>query len=173
VYNQLEKEKDQRYSGEDKAERVAVFSAKTTHSTIHCHCTCLVLLGCPIGHKLLCKFRMHIEALSTDVGVADERHPLAAFAGNPAGCVDADEDAWEKFDGPLNTLLQKPPEELQHLVRVGEKGLIGLCHLLKYLVTYHQVSGVLLEGKLERLINAIDKVYVKLYGTQKRELTSY
>jgi hypothetical protein len=70
---------------------------------------------------------MHIEALSTDVGVADERHPLAAFAGNPAGCVDTGEDAWEKFDGPLNTLLQKPPEELQHLVRVGEKGLIGLC----------------------------------------------
>jgi hypothetical protein len=116
---------------------------------------------------------MRIEALSTDVGVADERHPLAAFAGNPAGCVDAGEDAWEKFDGPLNTLLQKPPEELQHLVRVGEKGLIGLCRLLKYLVTYHQVSGVLLEGKLERLMNAIDEVYVKPYGSQKRELTLY
>ena len=59
---------------------------------------------------------MHVEALSTDVGVANKRHPLAAFSGNPAGCVDAGKDAWEKFDGPLNTLLQKPSEELQHLV---------------------------------------------------------
>jgi hypothetical protein len=37
VYNQLEKEKGQRYSGEDEGEHIAVFSAKTTHSTIHHH----------------------------------------------------------------------------------------------------------------------------------------
>jgi hypothetical protein len=118
----------------------------------------MIPAGCPIGCELLSKFHAHIEALPRDVGEAGERHPLTAFSGNPAGCVGEGEDAWEKFDGPLNTLLQKPPEELQDLVRVGERGLIGLCRLLEYLVTYHQVSRVLLEGKLQCLMDAIDKV---------------
>jgi hypothetical protein len=68
------------------------------------------------------------------------------------------EDAWEKFDGPLNTLLQKPPKELRYLVQVGEYGLIGLCRLLEYLIISHNVSGVLLEGKVGRLMQAIDEV---------------
>jgi hypothetical protein len=117
-----------------------------------------IMVGCPIGIKLLHKFRARIESLPPDVGVANEDHPLAAFAGDPEGCIEDGEDAWETFDGPLNTLLQKPPEELRHLVRVGEKGLIGLCRLLEYLVTSHNIGGVLLEGKVERLMRAIDDV---------------
>lgn len=114
--------------------------------------------SCPIGVKLLQKLRSRIESLPLDVGVADETHPLAAFAEDPEGCVMDDEDAWEKFDGPLNTLLQKPPEELRYLVRVGHYGLIGLCRLLEYLVISHNVSGILLEGKVGRLMRAIDEV---------------
>ena len=64
---------------------------------------------CAIGCALLRKFRVQIEALPTSVGIADESHPLAVFSGNPVGCVGKDEDAWEKFNGPLNTLLQRPP----------------------------------------------------------------
>ena len=48
-------------------------------------------------------------------------------------------NAWEKFDGPLNSLLQRPPDELRSLVHVGEKGLIGLCHFLEYLVQHHKL----------------------------------
>jgi hypothetical protein len=118
------------------------------------------LSGCPVGIALLQKFRARIEGLPSNVGEADDNHPLAGFAGDPVGCVMDDEDAWEKFDGPLNGLLQKPPNELQNLVRVGEKGLIGLCRLLEYLVTHHQLSGYLFEGKLERLMLAIDDVCV-------------
>ena len=114
--------------------------------------------GCPIGVALLRKFRARIEGLPQDVGKADENHPLAAFAADPVGCVEEDEDAWEKFDGPLNSLLQKPPDELRDLVRVGETGLIGLCHFLEYLILRHNVSGYLLEGKLDRLMCAIDEV---------------
>jgi hypothetical protein len=120
--------------------------------------------GCPVGIALLQTFRARIEGLPRNVGEADDGHPLAAFAGDPVGCVGDDEDAWEKFDGPLNGLLQKPPNELRNLVRVGEKGLIGLCHLLEYLVAHHQLSGYLFEGKLERLMLAIDDVYVSQLG---------
>jgi hypothetical protein len=91
--------------------------------------------------------------------VADDEHPLATFAGDPTECVEEGEDAWEKFDRPLNTLLQKSPEELQNLVRIGEKGLKGLCCFLEYLVVHHQVSGNLLEGKIDRLMQAMNKVY--------------
>jgi len=101
---------------------------------------------------------VHIEALPHDVGDADEYHPLVQFAGDPMGCIEENEDAWEKFDRPLNMLLQKPQDELKHLVQVGENGLIGLCHFLEYLVTYHQVTGYLLKGKLEQLMCAIDEV---------------
>jgi len=113
---------------------------------------------------LLQKFCAHIEALPHDIMEADENHPLAAFAGDPVGCIGENEDAWEKFDRPLNGLLQKPPNELQQLVQVGEKGLIGLCHLLEYLVTCHQVTGYLFEGKLEWLMWAIDEVCVNHIG---------
>ena len=116
------------------------------------------LTGCPLGVALLRKFRARVEALPREVGEADQNHPLAPFSGNPEGSVVDGEDAWEKFDGPLNTLLQRPPEELCNLVRIGEKGLIGLCRLLEYLVVHHRLSGHLFEGKLDRLISVIDKV---------------
>jgi hypothetical protein len=116
------------------------------------------MTGGPIGIEILQRLRARIESLPPDVGVADESHPLAAFAGDPEGCVIDGEDAWEKFDGPLNTLLQRPPEELHYLVRVGEHGLEGLCRLLEYLVISHNISTVLLEGKVERLMRAIDEV---------------
>lgn len=132
-------------------------SASVNNSHVHRSPT---LLGCPVGVALLQKFRARIEGLPLDVGEADHHHPLAAFAGDPVGCVGDGEDAWEKYDGPLNCLLQKPPDELQNLVQVGENGLIGLCCFLEYLVAHHQLSGYLIEGKLERLMAAIDKVCV-------------
>ena len=116
-----------------------------------------ILTGCPLGVALLRKFRAQVEALP-EVGKADENHPLAPFSRNPKGCVMDGEDAWEKFDRPLNTLLQRPPEELRNLVRIGEKGLIGLCQLLEYLVMHHQLTGHLFEGKLDQLMSVIDKV---------------
>jgi hypothetical protein len=54
-----------------------------------------------VGVTLLCKFCTRIEGLPQGIGEADESHPLAAFTFNPVGCVEEDEDAWEKFNGPL------------------------------------------------------------------------
>ena len=73
--------------------------------------------GCPYGNALLKQFHHHIEALPLGV----ENSPTA-FAGDPTGCVGEDEDAWEKFDGPLNTVLQKSHNELKELVQVGNQG---------------------------------------------------
>jgi hypothetical protein len=75
-----------------------------------------ILAGCPIEIELLYKLWAQIEPLSLSVGMANENHPLAAFAGDSEGCVKDGEDVWENFDGPLNNLLQKPLKELQDLV---------------------------------------------------------
>jgi hypothetical protein len=118
-------------------------------------------VGCSVALGLLSKFRARIERLPLEVGEAGHDHPLAQFSGDPTGCVGEDEDTWEKFDRPLNTVLQKPPEELRALVRLGERGLIGLHQLLEYLVSHHGIKGALIEMKLERLMHAMDEVYVK------------
>lgn len=118
--------------------------------------------GCPVALHLLSSFRRRIDALPLAVGTAGDDHPLAQFSGDPVGCVGEDEDAWEKFDGPLNTILQKPREELGALCRLGDKGLDGFYRFLKYLVVHHGIQGGLLEGKLGRLIEAIDDQYVPI-----------
>jgi hypothetical protein len=94
--------------------------------------------------------------LPTSVGEATDDHPLAQFSGNPVGCISEDGDAWEKFNRPLDTVLQKQPEELHMLVRIGDKGLIGLHHLLEYLVIHHGIQARLIENKIERLMQAMN-----------------
>jgi len=114
--------------------------------------------GCPIALQLLDSLQKRIDSLPKDTPEAANDHPLAAFSGDPTGSVDDDEDAWEKWDGPLNTLLQKSAEELEKLVVVGQRGLGGFHRFLSYLVSEHKVQGCLLEGKMERLFSAIDRV---------------
>ena len=113
---------------------------------------------CPIAIGLLAEFRTKIQGLPPEVGKADDNHPLARFSGDPIGCVEDGIDAWEQFDGPLNTVLQTSTEGLRELVHIGEKGLIGLHRLLEYLVNYHGIQGALIEMKLQRLMQAMDDV---------------
>ena len=76
--------------------------------------------GCSFALKLLASLHKHIKSLPNDTKEAGADHPLAGFSSDPAGCVENGEDTWEKWDGPLNTLLQKGPEELKELVVVGQ-----------------------------------------------------
>jgi hypothetical protein len=66
------------------------------------------------------------------------------------------EDAWEVWNGPLDTLLQCGPAELRLLVARGERGLIGLWGLLNHLVVEYGVVGVLFQDRLRRLMDAMD-----------------
>ena len=62
---------------------------------------------CPIAHQLLRSLHKKISALPKDTKEAGDDHPLAGFSGDPTGAVEDGKDAWEKWDGPLNALLQK------------------------------------------------------------------
>jgi hypothetical protein len=114
--------------------------------------------GCPIALQLLASLKQRIDSLPRNTKEASGDHPLARFSGDPVGSVEDGEDAWEKWDSPLNTLLQKDPEELDKLVVIGPRGLAGFHCFLSYLVSEHGVQGCLLEDKMERLFSAIDRV---------------
>ncbi|KDR66758.1 hypothetical protein GALMADRAFT_1359327 [Galerina marginata CBS 339.88] len=115
-------------------------------------------VGCPVAIACLNKLRERIDTLDDSIEEAGLDHPLAGFSGDPRGCVLDGEDAWEKWDGPLNTILQKEPEDLRKLVVRGQRGLAGLHGFLHYLVLHHGIQGALIEGKVERLLSAMDDV---------------
>ena len=109
------------------------------------------ICGCPFALQLLASLYKRIKPLPKNTKEAGPDRPLAGFSSDPIGCVEDGEDAWEKWDGPLNTLLQKDPEELNGLVVVGQRGLGGFYRFLSYLVSEHGIQGSLLEGKMEHL----------------------
>ena len=81
---------------------------------------CEPVPGCPFALQLLVSLHKCIKSLPKDTKEAGTDHPLAIFSSDPTGYVEDGEDAWEKWDGPLNTLLQKDPEELNRLVVVRQ-----------------------------------------------------
>ncbi|KAF8148643.1 hypothetical protein B0H34DRAFT_668291, partial [Crassisporium funariophilum] len=118
----------------------------------------LLDIPCQGAARLLAEFRSRIESLPENIPIAEYTHPLAPFAGDPAGSVPAGEDAWEVWNGPLDTLLQQTPSQLQGLVARGPLGLEGLCNLFEYLARHHNIGAGLLEGKIGRMIKAIDEL---------------
>lgn len=115
-------------------------------------------IPCENAAKILSDFRARIDSLPETVPIAPPDHPLARFSGDPTGSVPDGEDAWEIWNPQLDTILQRSPDELRSLVVRGEHGLHGLCSLLEYLARYHGIGGGLLEGKVMRLMNAMNEV---------------
>lgn len=110
--------------------------------------------------NLLSKLRTQIDKVPFHTqGSGQEKPavlPLARFYGILHKMVNRSEDIWEQWDGPLNTALQRSPEELEELVHIeGRVELTHLCNFLKCLVDEHGISEVLLERKVSRLINVI------------------
>jgi len=112
----------------------------------------------PSNIPCLTNLYTHIQTIPTTVPEAGTDHPFAQFAGDLSSCVPDGEDAWETWDRPLNTILQKGPEDLKKLVARGDRGLLAFHRFLLYLVTEHNVNSVLFEGKIDRLVKAIQAV---------------
>ncbi|KAH9021614.1 hypothetical protein EDB85DRAFT_2278387 [Lactarius pseudohatsudake] len=69
-------------------------------------------------------------------------------------------EAWEHLDRGLNRLLGYGVdiEAIEHRVRRGPLGVEGLTRYIHGFVVDYSISGGLLEGKLERLLKAIERV---------------
>lgn len=68
-----------------------------------------------------------------------------------------DADVWEVWDQKLNVLLPHKIDDIKPLVVRGKFGLVGLVALLEHLVQDRRVDAGLLEGKVKRLVEAIDR----------------
>lgn len=114
----------------------------------------------PDAHALalLASVNRAARELPSLVPEAEEHDAMArvVLAGGPE---DASE-AWEHLDRELNRLLGYGVdiEEIAQRVRRGPLGVEGLTQYINGFVVNHGITGVLLEGKLERLSKAIELV---------------
>ena len=67
------------------------------------------------------------------------------------------QDAWEYLDPLLNHFLgfNRPVESISEALRGGENGLAGMVQYLKEFVSQYEIDEGLLEGKVQRLVRAI------------------
>jgi hypothetical protein len=115
-------------------------------------------ISCSKAAVLLTELRMCINGLPDTIELAGDECPLARFSGSFEGSVSEGEDAWEVWNQPLDTELQKSQGEMMMLVKHGAKGLDAIYRLFEYLASVHNIPGALLEGKVGLLLQAIDDV---------------
>lgn len=68
-----------------------------------------------------------------------------------------DADVWETWDQRLNVLISHSIPDIYPLITRGKYGLTGLVLLLEHLVRDRKVDEGLLDGKVGRVIEAIDR----------------
>ena len=94
---------------------------------------------------------------------ASDSDEIAVFSENvPTDLVK--EEAWEYLDPMLNRFLgfNRTPESIFNALRGGERGLPAMVKYLKEFVGLYDIDGALLEGKVQRLVNAIQLQCVTL-----------
>ena len=110
-----------------------------------------------LANDLLTKLEKLIGNLPKTLPNASEADDIAAFAQSIPIDMDRDE-AWESLLDPLlNHFLGfgRSIESISMSLRGGDKGLTAMVRYLREFVGRYQIDGVLIEGKVLRLIDAI------------------
>jgi hypothetical protein len=122
---------------------------------------------------------MPLHSVSLDL-LSDVRRVASTLPGSvPAGVPRDDiawfslhitplpglEDQWEFVDRKLNTFLGSSisKEALEQKIRRGKLGVSGLCDWLEFFTRNHGVEGMLLKPKMERLMDAMNSLYVPFF----------
>ena len=98
-----------------------------------------------------------IDTLPTTVESASKTDLLARFSGDPTLEVEEGSDPWESLDPALNIVVGygASVKEIAGIIRRGDYGMDGMYRWLKKCVTVLKVDEVLLEKKVQRLIDAM------------------
>ena len=113
-----------------------------------------------IPSNILKTLREKVESMPKSVPLAKKTGPIAGYCCNPAELtkdIILDVDVWEMWDPRLNSLISHRISENHPLITRGKYGLIALVHFLEHLVRDRKVDEGLLEGKIGRIIEAIDR----------------
>jgi len=109
--------------------------------------------------SILKTLRKKVETLPKSVPTAKKNGPLAAYCCDSMELtkdITTDADVWETWDQKLNVLISHNIADIYPLVTRGKYGLITLVQLLEHLVHDRKVDEGLLDGKVGRVIEAID-----------------
>jgi hypothetical protein len=111
-----------------------------------------------LAKDLLTKLEKSISNLPKMLPDASDSDKIAVFAQSVPTDMDRD-DAWEFLLDPLlNRFLgfRRTIESISTSLRGGEKGLTAMARYLREFVGHYRIDGALLEGKVLRLIEAIE-----------------
>ena len=99
-----------------------------------------------------------VEHLPKSVPIAKKTHTLAGYSCDPATLTVGvpDPEIWETWDPQLNALIPQAIPEMLPLVTRGKYGLIGLVQFLEHLVRDRNLDASMLDGKIGRLLEAIN-----------------
>lgn len=116
-------------------------------------------------HPLLKSLRQAIDGLPVDIPEATVSDALAVFSAPPFADPDNDKGPFRAIDSALNHVIGfgTSPESLKTLILHGHFGMDGLFSYLKSCIEDIKIEPVLLEGKIERLIEAMVLWYALIY----------
>jgi hypothetical protein len=108
------------------------------------------------------KLQRLVKDFPESIPKASQSDKLAVFGGNPQGFDDSAIDADELWEVILNNILKSTlgwgtEGDMDELICRGKRGLNGLVKFVTYFVEKRGVNSVLFEGKLEHLMEAIEK----------------
>jgi hypothetical protein len=102
--------------------------------------------------------RDRVENLPDTIPIANNMGDLAGFSNDPAALTKGlpDNEIWEVWDPQLNALISQTISDIFPLVTCGNYGLIGLVRFFEHLVYTRNLDAGLLDGKIGRILQAID-----------------
>lgn len=112
--------------------------------------------------SLIDRLRVATRRLPKTVLVGTEVDILAQFSGAPFVDLDEYDDAWEMVDRTLNGVIGygMSVAAVSAIIRRGKFGMDGLCNWLETCISEYGINPELLEGKVDRLLDAINLLYV-------------
>lgn len=109
---------------------------------------------------ILKTLREKVEQLPKSVPTAKKTSLLAGYCCDSKELtkdIIADVDVWETWDQRLNVLISHNIPDIHPLVTRGKYGLIALVQFLEHLVRDRKINEGLLDGKIGRVMEAIDR----------------
>jgi hypothetical protein len=118
--------------------------------------------GCNFALDLLRQLKDAERTMGSNIPVGQQGDEIAAYGkvSAMAQCLNIPNDeVWEVVNPGLDRLLGfgRALDDIQSIVRRGPLGVLGLLEYLTYLVEEKGVDGGLIEGKINVLIDAINK----------------
>ena len=101
--------------------------------------------------------------LPQSIPIGNQNEPLGCFAVNPQDLILPGQDAWEDvIDPTFNRVIGfgKSTPEIAALIRRGEYGMDGFCNWTKLCIENLEISSLLLETRLDRVMQAMVHLYV-------------